>query len=66
MKTSQELIEQAFALYRRLLEVEGLSGFFSNRAQRLRLLADKANARYQRRLQASLSKHNVGKYSWCR
>lgn len=59
MATSQALTDQAFALYRRLLEVEGLSGFFSTRAQRLRLMADKANARYQRRLQASSMLHNT-------
>ncbi|WP_152556558.1 hypothetical protein [Methylobacter tundripaludum] len=52
MITPKELTEQAFALYRRIIDVEGLCGFYFSRAKRLRLLADKANARYIRRLEA--------------
>jgi hypothetical protein len=51
MITPKELTEQAFALYRRLLEVEGTYGFYTYRAKRLRVLADKSNARYKRRLE---------------
>jgi hypothetical protein len=52
MITPKELTEQAFALYRKLLDVEGLCGFYTYRAKRLRLIADKSNARYRRRLEA--------------
>ena len=48
----RELIDQAFALYRRILEVEGLSEFSSRRAKRLRHLADRAFNRYTRRKDA--------------
>lgn len=51
--TSKELTEQAFALYRRLLEIEGLSDFSSPRAKRLRHIADLAHIRYERRLHKS-------------
>jgi len=47
--TSIELIEQAFTLYRRILDVEGMSDFSSLKAKRLRNLADKAFDRYTRR-----------------
>jgi hypothetical protein len=40
--TPIELTEQAFALYRRILDVEGMSDFSSQKAKRLRNLADKA------------------------
>ncbi|MGZ5031214.1 MAG: hypothetical protein ACXV8I_11540 [Methylobacter sp.] len=46
------LTEQAFALYRRLLNVEGMSDFSSQKAKRLRTLADKAFDRYTRRKMA--------------
>lgn len=52
MITPKELTEQAFELYRRLLDVEGQFGFYTYRAKRLRLLADKSKARYKRRLEA--------------
>jgi hypothetical protein len=52
MMTPKEFTEQAFALYRKLLDMEGQCGFYSYRAKRLRLIADKANARYTRRLEA--------------
>ena len=47
----KELTEQAFSLYRRILDSEGLYGFYMNRAKKLRLLADKTYARYRRRLE---------------
>lgn len=47
--TSSELTDQAFALYRKLLDAEGMSDFTSHRAKRLRYLADRAFARYTRR-----------------
>lgn len=52
MKISKELTEQAFTLFRKLWDREGECGFYTVRAKRLRQLADRANARYQRRLQA--------------
>jgi len=48
----RELTDQAFALYRRILEVEGMSDFSSRRAKRLRHLADRAFNRYTRRKNA--------------
>ncbi len=48
----RELTDQAFALYRRILEVEGMSDFSSRRANRLRHLADRAFNRYTRRKNA--------------
>jgi hypothetical protein len=45
----KELTDQAFALYRKILDVEGMSDFSSHRAKRLRHLADKAFVRYTRR-----------------
>ena len=50
--TLKELTEQAFALYRRILDVEGMSDFSSHRANRLRHLADRAFDRYTRRKNA--------------
>jgi len=49
MITPKELTDQAFALYRKILDVEGLSSFSSHRAKRLRQLADRAFHRYTRR-----------------
>ncbi len=47
--TSIKLTDQAFALYRRILDVEGMSDFPSQKAKRLRNLADRAFDRYTRR-----------------
>jgi len=47
--TPLELSEQAFGLYRKILDEEGMSDFSSLRAKRLRHLADRAFERYSRR-----------------
>lgn len=52
MITPKELTEQAFELYRKLLDMEGTCGFYTYRAKRLRLIADKSSVRYRRRLVA--------------
>ena len=50
--TQLELTDQAFTLYRKILDAEGLSDFSSHRAKRLRQLADRAFDRYTRRKNA--------------
>ena len=50
--TQLELTDQAFALYRKILDAVGMFDFSSRRAKRLRNLADKAFDRYTRRKNA--------------
>ena len=49
--TPKELTEQAFALYKRIASIKSAK-LSAHRKKRLRLLTEKANARYKRRLES--------------
>lgn len=52
MTMPKELTEQAFALYKKVLNLASKANLSTHKKKRLRLLAERANARYKRRLES--------------